>query len=104
VLALTSHLPQVVVCALAAMLQERRVRPELAGGGLASTLRLAGSPWELWEPILRANAGSVAQALRELADRLQGVADELEAGTLRRTASYFKGAQTAFDAFVKPWR
>lgn len=104
VLALTSHLPQVVVCALAAMLEERDLPAALAGPGLASTLRLAGSPWELWEPILRANSAAVAQALRELAGRLQGVADDLEAGTLRRTASNFRSARAAFDAFVKPWR
>lgn len=104
VLALTSHLPQVVVCALAAMLNEHGVPAELAGSGLASTLRLAGSPWELWEPILRANAGSVGQALRELAGRLQGVAEDLEAGTPGRTASYFRDARTAFETFVKPWR
>jgi len=103
-LALTSHLPQVVVAALAALLHDRDPSPELAGPGLASTLRLAGSSWELWEPILAANASSLAPALRELGERLTTVAGELEAGTLLLTASYFKSAREAYEAFVKPRR
>jgi prephenate dehydrogenase len=103
-LALTSHLPQVVVSALAALLSERAVTADLAGSGLASTLRLAGSPWEIWEPILKANGTAIGAALRELAGRLEGLADDVEAGTLRLSASYFESARTAYDAFVKPWR
>ncbi|MGH7716601.1 MAG: prephenate dehydrogenase, partial [Vulcanimicrobiaceae bacterium] len=57
-LALTSHLPQIVVSALAAFLSERDICADLAGPGLASTLRLAGSPWEIWEPILKANGAA----------------------------------------------
>ncbi len=104
VLALTSHLPQVVVTALAAMLGEREISPDLAGSGLASTLRLAGSPWEIWEPILKANNVAIGAALRQIADRLEGLADDVEAGTLRLSASYFESARKAYDAFVKPWR
>ena len=101
-LALTSHLPQVVVCALAALLRDRKPLPDLAGSGLASTLRLAGSSWEVWEPILKANSAALVPALRELGEHLSGVAEELEAGTLERTASYFKSAREAYDALVKP--
>ncbi|MGA3036146.1 MAG: prephenate dehydrogenase/arogenate dehydrogenase family protein [Vulcanimicrobiaceae bacterium] len=104
VLALTSHLPQVVVTALAALLSEREIAPDLAGSGLASTLRLAGSPWEIWEPILKANGASIGAALRELSERLEGLADDVEAGTLRLSASYFESAHAAYDALVKPWR
>jgi len=103
-LAMTSHLPQVVVSALAALLSEREIAPELAGSGLASTLRLAGSPWEIWEPILEANGAVLGAALRELANRLEGLADDVEAGTLRLSESYFESARAAYEAFVKPWR
>jgi prephenate dehydrogenase len=103
-LALTSHLPQVVVTALAALLGEQEIAPDLAGSGLASTLRLAGSPWEIWEPILKANGEAIGAALREIAGRLEGLADDVEGGTLRLSASYFESARAAYDAFVKPWR
>ena len=103
-LALTSHLPQAVVSALAALLNEREIAPDLAGSGLASTLRLAGSPWEIWEPILKANGVAIGAALRELSERLEGLADDVEGGTLRLSASYFESARAAYDALVKPWR
>jgi len=104
VLALTSHLPQVVVTALAALLSEREIAADLVGSGLASTLRLAGSPWDIWEPILKANGVAIGAALRELSERLEGLADDVEAGTLRLSASYFESARAAYDVLVKPWR
>jgi prephenate dehydrogenase len=103
-LALTSHLPQAVVSALAALLSEREIAPDLVGSGLASTLRLAGSPWEIWEPILKANGVAIGAALRELSERLEGLADDVEAGTLHLSASYFESARAAYEALVKPWR
>lgn len=100
-LAITSHLPQVVVATLGAMLQERGIPPALAGPGLISTLRLAGSPWELWESILRANESALAEAVRELGVRLCGLADDLKAGDTSRAASYFRGANAAYETFCK---
>lgn len=100
-LALTSHLPQVVVAALGALLDERQARPDLAGPGLASTLRLAGSSWALWETILRANAGVLSGSLRDLAERLSAAARDLEEGELSHIPSYFEGANRAYEHFVR---
>lgn len=100
-LALTSHLPQLVSTALGAMLQQSGVSAELAGPGLASTLRLAGSPWALWETILRANAPAVEVVAREFANRLAALADELGGGELPRTASSFESANRAYEKFAK---
>jgi len=100
-LALSSHLPQVVASVLGAVLAEREIRPELAGPGLASTLRLAGSPWPLWETILRANGAVLAPAVRDVAERLAQVADELTAGELQRTASSFESANRAYEKLAR---
>jgi prephenate dehydrogenase len=100
-LALTSHLPQVVVSALAALIGERSVSPALAGPGLISTLRLAGSPWSVWESVLQANAPALASALRDLGRRLSGLAEDLEAGDTRRAASYFGGANGLYEILCK---
>jgi prephenate dehydrogenase len=99
--AMTSHLPQVVVSTLAAMLAQRDLPAELAGPGLASTLRLAGSGWDLWEPIVRANSHALAAALRDLGERFTALADDLEEGDVRRLASYFQGAHGAYETFVR---
>jgi len=103
-LALTSHLPQVVVSVLAALVAGGEPPPELAGPGLASTLRLAGSPWSLWEPIVRANAEPLAALLRELGGRLQGLAADLQAGEVGRLASYFEDAHVGYERLVRARR
>ena len=100
-LALTSHLPQLISTMLGAMLEQSGVRAELGGPGLASTLRLAGSPWALWETILRANAPAVETAAREFANRLLILAEELGAGELPRTASSFESANRAYEKFAR---
>lgn len=102
--ALTSHLPQVVVSTLAALLAQAPADERLAGPGLASTLRLAGSPWPLWEAIVRANAVALVGALRELGGRFASLADDLEAGDVRRMASYFEGARSSYERFVRRLR
>ncbi len=100
-LALTSHLPQLISTALGSMLEESGVRAELGGPGLASTLRLAGSPWGLWETILRANAPAIGEAAREFAGRLAALTEELAAGELPCTASSFESANRAYEKFAR---
>jgi prephenate dehydrogenase len=80
--ALTSHTPQVVASLVAAGLEplgEADVR--LSGQGLRDVTRLAASDPDLWTEILRSNAGPVAQALDDLAERLRAVRDGLAHGS-----------------------
>jgi prephenate dehydrogenase len=100
-LALTSHLPQLISTTLGAMLEESGLGAALGGPGLASVLRLAGSPWALWETILRANAPAVGAAAREFASRLGASTQELAAGELPRTASNFESANRAYEKFAR---
>ena len=83
IVALTSHLPQLVSVALGAQLAaplEREAVRALSGTGLAAMLRLGASAWPIWRAILSANAQPVAQEVRRLAGILMGVAEALEAG------------------------
>ncbi len=73
IVALTSHLPQLLSTALASVLAERLTRPEhrKAGGpGLIDMTRLAGSSYELWRDILATNAASIDSALAACIERL----------------------------------
>lgn len=71
-LALTSHLPQLLSTALAALL-ERQTRgdvddlPSFAGPGLRTFLRLAGSDITVWKPVLEANAALLLPHLEAIA-------------------------------------
>lgn len=71
-LALTSHLPQVLSTALAAVLTEDDV-DRFAGAGLATFLRLAGSDASVWAPILAANRDNI----RAHFDRVVAIARSL---------------------------
>ncbi len=98
IVALTSHLPQIVSTALgtrlAAALDDAAVA-ELCGTGIRSMLRLAGSSWNVWGSVIRENAGPVAQEVRRLADILSGVAGALEADASDTLASDFARAAAA---------
>jgi prephenate dehydrogenase len=98
IVALTSHLPQLLSVALG-----RHLDPSLSsasvsalcGTGMASMLRLAASPWPMWRPILASNAEPVAQEVRELAAVLLGLADALESGALGLVEGEFRAAAGA---------
>lgn len=97
--AVSSHLPQLVSVALGAQLAEAgdadpRVY-DLCGPGMESMLRLAHSDPALWEPIARANAPALADALQTLARALQATADDLAAGRFERLQATFTSAHRA---------
>jgi prephenate dehydrogenase len=82
-LALVSHLPQLVSCALAASVEARPGADsllDLAGTGYRDATRLAASPWGVWRDILATNSSEVADALDPLIARLAAVRDELRGG------------------------
>ncbi len=92
----TSHLPQSLAVALgthlaAVVAQDDRAR-ELCGPGIRSMLRLARSPLDIWEPILRANARPLAGELHALARLLEAAALGLDQGDISPLASYFGDA------------
>lgn len=79
-----SHLPQLMVIALASMLDEvaagdQRVT-DLAGSALHDLLRIASSPYPLWQDICRTNVPPIKGALETLASRLHELARDLESG------------------------
>ena len=83
-LALTSHLPQVLSTALAALLEAKHVDPMFVGSGLRTLLRLAGSSYEIWGPVLDANAANVQRALDELVE----TAEQLDEKAFDRARRY----------------
>jgi prephenate dehydrogenase len=72
---IVSHLPQLVAVALARVVQdetdETGLPLSLAGQGLQDTLRLAGSPYQVWRDILLTNTSNVARALDRLAQAIE---------------------------------
>lgn len=78
VVALTSHLPQLLSTALAAMVSERAGEHlAVAGPGLADMSRLALSSYELWRDILATNQNAIEHALTCYISKLEHVRDNL---------------------------
>lgn len=102
IVAATSHLPQAVSVALAALLSDRIAADprtvDLCGPGIASMLRLAHSPALVWEPIVTANAARIAAELRALVGFLETAAAELETGEVAALMSYFERGRRALEA------
>jgi prephenate dehydrogenase len=88
VVALTSHLPQLLSTALAATLADRLADPEhfrASGPGLADMTRLAGSSWDIWREILATNSSAIDSALAACIAKLEGLRAGLTSDATRHT-------------------
>jgi prephenate dehydrogenase len=103
--AISSHLPQLVSVALGAQLAEAAARDarvyDLCGPGMRTMLRLAASDASLWAPIAQANSGALAEALRAVAASLQATAAGLESGNLEPLLAAFEEAHRAVGALER---
>jgi prephenate dehydrogenase len=79
IVALTSHLPQVISTALAVTLSRQPDRVnEIFGPGLLDMTRLAMSAPDLWIPILKTNKGPVTAALEAYISTLDSLRHALQ--------------------------
>jgi prephenate dehydrogenase len=89
--ALASHLPQLLSSALAAILAES-AEALPAGPGLADMTRLAASPWSVWADILMTNRDVLARPLEEMIEELRRTRDALAAGDREALRRLFERA------------
>jgi len=76
VMALTSHLPQVLSTALAALAAGEEDVERFAGGGLRTFLRLAGSDASIWAPVLAANRDNIRAHFGRLVEIARAIIEE----------------------------
>jgi prephenate dehydrogenase len=79
IVAITSHVPQVVAYRYTRLLQEEGAAEQLCGPVARELLRIASMDPAMWREILSANATNVESDLRRLAVELEAAADELAA-------------------------
>lgn len=85
VVALSSHLPQLLSTALASGLGRQPSSADIAaaaGPGLIDSTRLAMSTWEIWSDILATNREAILAAMDLFEGRWQELRDSLAAGSL----------------------
>jgi prephenate dehydrogenase len=81
-----SHLPQILSTLLA---DQTSGYKDLAGPGLRSMTRLAGSPFHVWRDIFK-TSGFLPHELQSFIERLQRIADTMEAGKFDEIEDLFK--------------
>jgi prephenate dehydrogenase len=90
----TSHLPQMLSTAFAAVLQDeaelereahttRTQMQEVGGRALREMTRIASSPYSMWRDIALTNAGNIESALSKLEQRLTHIRENLRTPELR---------------------
>lgn len=82
-MALASHLPQLLSNALAATLEDSGLSIDLLGPGGRGMTRLAASSPSMWLPLLEAAAGEDAAALLAVERRIAAIRRMLESGDLQ---------------------
>ena len=82
--AYVSHISHVVAYALSLAVQNEEKAgyavPRLAGGGFASTVRLALSSPEMWVPIFKQNRENILEAVCQVSETLEEFKIALENG------------------------
>jgi prephenate dehydrogenase len=89
--AVTSHLPQLLSTALASMIGDDAA--QVAGPAALDMTRLALSPYEIWRDIFSTNAAPIDAALAAFIDRLEALRTALPKPEMRR--EFEKAAQAA---------
>lgn len=95
---IVSHLPQLVAVALALVVadetDETGLPLALAGKGLQDTLRLAGSPYEVWRDVFLTNRENITHALDRLAQAVDHLRTNLSGKELEQE---FRTANELFE-------
>ncbi|MBI4484024.1 MAG: prephenate dehydrogenase [Acidobacteria bacterium] len=80
IVAYSSHLPQFISTALGRLLHGELSAParKLAGTGLKDMVRLAGSPYEIWQDILDTNRDNILKALQNYQEVLEELRESLK--------------------------
>lgn len=85
--AIVSHLPQLLSVALAGVVRDETddsgLPLSLAGPGLRDSLRLAGSPYEIWRDISLTNTDNISRALDRLAQAIDHLRTRLASHELK---------------------
>jgi prephenate dehydrogenase len=89
-----SHLPQLLSTLLADHTAQNR---QFSGPGLKSMIRLAGSPFHVWQDIFR-TSGFLPHELREFIDKLTMALDSIDKGDLKSLKSAFDRTDTSGGA------
>ncbi len=100
--AAASHLPQIAAAALVELVGEDAAALGLAAGGFRDLTRVAMSDPSWWVDVLVGNRREVVTALRRFAERLEGLATEVEGGLKPEIADRMSNARAIRRSMAAP--
>jgi prephenate dehydrogenase len=100
--ALTSHLPQLISTALAASIATEPEAPRVAGPAAMDLTRLALSPYEIWRDIFATNATNIDAALGLFIARLEALRDHLRSPRIEQEFDIAAAAARALRGSREP--
>ena len=92
--ALVSHLPQLLSTALASLIADSPEAARVAGPAAADLTRLALSPYDIWRDIFSTNAGEIDRVIADAIARLQTLRENLHSASDMQ-ATFTRAAQAA---------
>jgi prephenate dehydrogenase len=92
--ALVSHLPQLLSTALASLVADSPEAARVAGPAAADLTRLALSPYDIWRDIFSTNAAEISRVIAEAIARLQTLRENLLSESDMQ-ATFARAAQAA---------
>lgn len=92
--ALVSHLPQLLSTALASLIADSPEAARVAGPAAADLTRLALSPYDIWRDIFSTNAAEIDRAIGDAIARLQTLRENLLSESDMQ-ATFYRAAQAA---------
>ena len=98
--ALTSHLPQLISTALALLIAEEPEAARVAGPAALEFTRLALSPYEIWRDIFSTNAEPIDAALSVFISRLEALRSKLRSAALEQEFEQAKRSAQGLRAFA----
>lgn len=81
--ALTSHLPQLISTALGESIAEADGAPKVAGPAAIEMTRLAMSPYDIWRDIFLTNSGPIEEVLATFIEKLQELRERVRSEGMR---------------------
>ena len=96
VVAVVSHLPQLLSTALASLIDECPGAARVAGPAAVDLTRLALSPYNIWRDIFATNAGEIDRILSAAIARLEALRENLQSQPDMQ-AAFTRAAQAASE-------
>ena len=103
IVAEVSHLPQLVATTLVNTVTDNDELNVLnfAAGGFRDMTRIASSPFDVWEPIIRKNKDKILNALDSLREELEKVEKSIKEDDYKGLAEKFESARIRRDVIPK---